>query len=94
MNTNILDLSKIESIDLIKELKNRGYYTDLIMGIGDIDFQLDSINSDREDIEADKINITKEEKIEILENCFNTDYYSERLCEDLMEHILDNYDNN
>lgn len=93
MSTNFLDLSNIEAIDLIKELKKRGYYTDLLMGIGDIDFQLDSINSDREDIEADKINITKEEKIEILENCFNTDYYSERLCEDLMEYILDNYDN-
>ena len=93
MSKNILDLSNIEAIDLIKELKNRGYYTDLIIGIGDLDYQLDLINSDREDIEADKINLTKEEKIEILENCFNTDYYSERLYEDIEEYILDNYDN-
>jgi len=87
MSDNIIDLSNIDSWDLIKELKSRGYCTDLIFGIRDVDFNLENrVNSDRE--EDEKIVLTDDEKIEILENCFNWDWYCERINDDIYEEIL------
>ncbi len=88
---NILDLSNIDSRDLMLELKSRGYYTDLIFGIGDVDFQLDSINSDREDEEGKQIVLSKDEKMTILENCFNTDWYCEQMNSDIYDDIINHY---
>jgi hypothetical protein len=89
---NILDLSNIDSRDLMLELKSRGYYTDLIFGIGDVDFQLDSFNSDREDEEGKQIVLSKDEKMTILENCFNTDWYCEQMNSDIYNDITNHYD--
>jgi hypothetical protein len=87
MSDNIIDLSNIDSWDLIKELKSRGYYTDLIFGIADVDFNLDHmINSDRE--EDEKIVLNQDEKLEILENCFDGDWYCERMNDDVYNEIL------
>jgi hypothetical protein len=87
---NIVDLSNIESRDLMLELKSRGYYTDLIFGIGDVDFQLESINDGRD--EADHIKLDESEKRDILDSCFNTDWYCERMNDDLSDEILNHYD--
>lgn len=89
---NILDLSNIDSRDLMLELKSRGYYTDLIFGIGDVDWNLDSHNDDKEEGE-DIIVLTDEDKREILDNCFNTDWYCERMNDDISDEISNNYDN-
>jgi hypothetical protein len=86
MNNNILDLSNIESYDLMKELKSRGYYTDLIFGIGDVDMQLESINDGRD--ESDIIVLTDDDKRDILDMCFNTDWYCERMNDDISDEIL------
>jgi hypothetical protein len=87
MSDNIIDLSNIDSWDLMKELKSRGYYTDLIFGIADVDFNLEHmINSDRE--EDEKIVLSQDEKLEILENCFDGDWYSERMNDDVYNEIL------
>lgn len=84
---NILDLSNIDSWDLMKELKSRGYCTELIFGIRDVDFNLEHlVNSDRE--EGEKIVLTDDEKIEILENCFDWDRYFEKMHDDIYEEIL------
>lgn len=91
MSDNKIDLSKIESWDLVKELKSRGYYTNLIYSPYDVDLQLDNINSDRE--EEDYIKLEEDDKKDILDSCFNTDWYCEQLNERLEEYILDNYDN-
>lgn len=86
MSNNILDLSNIESFDLMQELKRRGYYTDLIFSISDVDMQLENINDNRD--ESDIIVLTDEEKADILDMCFNTDWYCERMNDDISDEIL------
>ena len=89
---NILDLSNLDSWDLMKELKSRGYYTQLIYSPSDVDMLLDSINDNRDEENGDIIVLCKEDKETILQDCFNTDWYCERMNDDVVEHILDNYD--
>ena len=89
---NILDLSNIDSWDLIKELKSRGWYTNLIYTPSDVDLQLDSINGDRDEEDGNIIVLSDDDKAEILDNCFNTDWYCELMNERLEEYILDYYD--
>lgn len=91
MNDNILDLSKIESKDLINELSSRGYFTDLLYSIHDVDMQLDNINESREGLD-NQIVLTKEQKIEVINECFNLDYYSEQMNSDIEDLILNRYD--
>jgi hypothetical protein len=92
MSENIVDLSNLETRDLIKELKIRGYYTDLIFGINDVKHHVESINSDREEVDGNIIVLEEDDMKDILDNCFNTDWYCERMNESLEEHILDYYD--
>lgn len=89
---HIVDLSNLDSWDLIKELNRRGYYTQLIYSPSDVDMQLDSINGNRDEEEGNIIVLSQEDKEAILEDCFNTDWYCERMNENLEEHILDNFD--
>lgn len=90
MSDNILDLSKIESKDLINELSSRGYFTDLLYSIHDVDMQLDNINESREGLD-NQIVLTKEQKIEVINECFNLDYYSEQMNSDIEDLILNRY---
>jgi len=94
MSKNILDLSNIESWDLIAELKSRGFYTNLIYGTYDVDSQVENINSNRDEEDNNFIVLTEDDKKEILANCFNTDWYCDLMNERLEEYILDNYDKN
>ena len=89
---NIVDLSNLDSWDLIKELNNRGYYTQLIYSPSDVDMQLDSINGYRDEEDGNIIVLSDDDKAEILQDCFNTDWYCERMNESLEQHILDNFD--
>ena len=82
-----IDLSEANSWDLMKELESRGYFTDLIFGTQDVDFNLEHmVNSDRE--EDEKLVLTDEEKMEILDSCFSVDWYSEQMNNDIYEEIL------
>jgi hypothetical protein len=84
---NKIDLSEVNAWDLMQELKSRGYFTDLIFGIQDVDFNLEHmVNSDRE--EDEKLVLTDEEKMEILDSCFSVDWYSEQMNNDIYEEIL------
>lgn len=89
---NIVDLSNLDSWDLIKELNRRGYYTQLIYSPSDVLMILDSINENRDEEDGNIIVLSQEEKMDVLDNCFNTDWYCERMNDDMAEHILDNYD--
>ena len=91
MSDNKIDLSKIDSWNLVDELKSRGWYTNLIYTPHDVDLQLDSINGDRED--EDHIKLDEDDKKDILDSCFNTDWYCELMNESLGDYILNNYDN-
>ena len=90
---NILDLSNINSWDLMKELKSRGYYTDLIFGPYDVESTLESLNDNRDEDDENIIVLSEEDKVDILDSCFNTDWFVERMNESMDEYILDNYDN-
>ena len=90
---NILDLSNIDSWDLMKELKSRGYYTDLIFGPYDVESTLESLNDNRDEDDENIIVLSEEDKVDILDSCFNTDWFVERMNESMDEYILDNYDN-
>lgn len=93
MSDNKVDLSKIHSWDLVEELKSRGWYTNLIYTPSDVDMRLESINGDRENIDGNLIVLDEDDKKEILDYCFNTDYFCELMNESLDDYILDNYDN-
>jgi hypothetical protein len=92
MSENKIDLSKINSWDLVDELKSRGWYTNLIYTPSDVDMRLESINGDRENIDGNIIVLDEDDKKEILDYCFNTDYFCELMNESLDDYILDNYD--
>ncbi len=92
MSKNIIDLSNIESWDLVDELKSRGWFTNLIYTPSDVDMRLESINGDRENIDGNIIVLDEDDKKEILDYCFNTDYFCELMNESLDDYILDNYD--
>jgi hypothetical protein len=84
---NILDLSNIETNDLMDELNRRGWKTELLFGLSDIDLQLDGINEDRD--EDNQITLSNEDKEEILDNVFsNVDYHIEQINTEIEDKIL------
>jgi hypothetical protein len=90
MSKNILDLSNIETNDLMDELNRRGWKTELLFGLSDIDLQLDGINEDRD--EDNQIKLTDDNKGEILDEVFaNMDYFIEQINNDIEDRIL-NYE--
>ena len=91
MGQNILDLSNIETKDLINELGGRGYFMNLLYSIHDVEMQLDSINESREGL-GNEIKLSKEQKIEIINECFDIDFYSEQMNNDIEEIILNKYE--
>lgn len=86
MSKNILDLSNIESKDLIHELYERGYYTDLLFCVQDVEMQLENINEDRD--EDKQIVLSDEQKKEVLDESFDISWYNERMNEDIINTIL------
>ena len=87
MGKNILDLSNIETNDLMDELNKRGWKTELLFGLSDIDLQLESINDDRD--EDNQIKLTDDNKGEILDEVFgNMDYFIEQINNDIEDRIL------
>jgi hypothetical protein len=90
MSKNILDLSNIETNDLMDELNRRGWKTELLFGLSDIDMQLESINEDRD--EDSQITLSDDNKGEILDQIFDSvGYYIEQINNDIEDKIL-NYE--
>lgn len=90
MSKNILDLSNIETHDLMDELNRRGWKTELLFGLSDIDMRLESINEDRD--EDKQITLSDDDKGNILDEVFdNVGYYIEQVNNDIEDKIL-NYE--
>ena len=88
MSKNILDLSNIGTHDLMDELNRRGWKTELLFGLSDIDLQLESINDDRD--EDNQIKLTDDNKGEILDQVFDrVDYFIEQINNEIENKILD-----
>lgn len=81
-----IDLSKVVSSDLIHELYERGYFTDLLFCVEDVNNQLYDINEDRD--EDNKIVLSEEQKKEVLDESFNVGWYNERMNDDIINTIL------
>ncbi len=90
MSKNILDLSNIETNDLMDELNRRGWKTELLFGLSDVDLQLESINESRD--EDSQITLSDDNKGEILDEVFdNVGYYIEQININIEDKIL-NYE--
>ncbi len=90
MSKNILDLSNIETNDLMDELNRRGWKTELLFGLSDVDLQLESINESRD--EDSQITLSDDNKGEILDEVFdNVGYYIEQINTNIEDKIL-NYE--
>jgi hypothetical protein len=90
MSKNILDLSNIETNDLMDELNRRGWKTELLFGLSDVDMQLESINEGRD--EESQITLSDDNKGEILDQIFDSvGYYIEQINNDIEDKIL-NYE--
>jgi hypothetical protein len=90
MSKNILDLSNIETNDLMDELNRRGWKTELLFGLSDVDMQLESINEGRD--EDSQITLSDDNKGEILDQIFDSvGYYIEQINNDIEDKIL-NYE--
>ncbi len=90
MSKNILDWSNIETNDLMDELNRRGWKTELLFGLSDVDLQLESINESRD--EDSQITLSDDNKGEILDEVFdNVGYYIEQININIEDKIL-NYE--
>jgi hypothetical protein len=90
MSKNILDLSNIETNDLMDELNRRGWKTELLFGLSDVDLQLESINEGRD--EESQITLSDDNKGEILDQIFDSvGYYIEQINNEIEDKIL-NYE--
>jgi hypothetical protein len=95
---NILDLSNIDSRDLIKELKSRGYYTAFVYDTSDVTTALELINGDHRN-PNEHIVLSEDDKLEIINNCFEDNGYFDidnvfvELNTAVDNYILNEYDN-
>ena len=79
-------MKDIKTSDLISELQNRGYYTDLLFCLEDVRINLERINEDRlKDIE-----LTDSDSYYILEE-INSYWHIERINEKICDIIEDNF---
>jgi hypothetical protein len=82
---NIVDLSNLDTRDLIEELQNRGYNTELLFCREDVETQLDSI---REGYPGLELTMTDEDKDNILDGDIPTNWVCERINESLYDGVF------
>ena len=82
---NIVDLSNLDTRDLIEELENRGYKTGLLFCRADVDHHLKSLN---EDYPGLWLKLTDEDKDDILEGDIPTNWCCERINESLYDGVF------
>jgi hypothetical protein len=81
---NIVDLSNLDTRDLIEELQSRGYNTELLFCREDVDLQLDSL---REGYPGLELTLSDEDKDNILEGDLPIDWTCERINESIYDGV-------
>lgn len=76
----------VDTWDLIKELKSRGYVTELLWCREDVQRQIDNFNDDRE--EGEKIEMDEMDMDNILDS-LSYDYHIERINEEIFDKVWD-----
>jgi hypothetical protein len=91
MSDNIVDLSNLYTQDLIKELNNRGFDTQLLFSREDVQDQLDSINENREGLglEDTKIELSEQNMDDILDDVLGSSMLIEMISEKICNKIYD-----
>ena len=85
-----MDIKEISTQKLIEELNSRGFKTQLLYNLSDVDMQLDGINEDRD--EDNQIKLDSSDKEQILDEVFESymvDVVCERINSDIEDKILD-----
>lgn len=82
---NIVDLSNLDTRDLIEELQNRGYNTELLFCREDVQTQLDSILEGYYGLE---LTMTDEDKDNILDGDIPTNWVCERINESIYDGVF------
>ncbi len=83
------NLQQIDTWDLIKELQNRGYWTELLWNRDDVQRHVDNINEGRDENEEPVV-LDDMEKDMILES-ISGDWYCERINEDIYDRVWEEY---
>jgi hypothetical protein len=86
-NGNELEV-EVSDHGLIKELESRGYITGLLFCREDVQYQLDTINSDLEDEGLEAIDMEDDDKDYILES-LSLDWHIERFNESIFDKVLE-----
>jgi len=91
MNKSFADLSNLDTQDLIRELNNRGYDTQLLFNREDVQDQLDSINENREGLglEDTKIELSEQNMDDILDDVLGSSMLIEMISEKISNKIYD-----
>jgi hypothetical protein len=91
MNKSFADLSNLGTQDLIQELQNRGYDTQLLFSREDVQDQLDSINENREGLglEDTKIELSEQNMDDILDDVLGSSMLIEMISEKISNKIYD-----
>lgn len=85
-----MELKNYSDEQLLKELKSRGFITDLILSTKDVDIAIDELESDL--LEEIKEKITFEKKLEILKT-INTDDIGDAILDNIKDAIWDEFEN-
>lgn len=85
-----MELKNYSDEQLLKELKSRGFITDLILSTKDVDIAIDELEGDL--LEEIKEKITFEKKLEILKT-INTDDIGDAILDNIKDAIWDEFEN-
>lgn len=88
----MVNLEKVDTWGLIRELERRGYFMKLIFGTDDVIEQLRQINAERIEADEPQIVLDEYEIQNVIDSCFNEQYYCQRMNEDIADEILNQYD--
>ncbi len=85
-----MELKNFSDKELLQELKSRGFITDLILSIHDVDIAIDELESDL--LEEIKEKITFEQKEQIL-NSIKIDEIGDAILDNIKDAIWDEFEN-
>ena len=79
------NLNEVTTRELILELKSRGYTTELLFCLEDVDTQIKNVNEDEDD---GKVELNEFEKMDILDT-LSFDYHISRINEEIFDRVFD-----
>ena len=89
MSKSFADLSNLDTQDLIQELRNRGFVTQLLFGREDVQLRLDDINENRLGISDDnQIELSDNDMDDILNYVMDDDAVGQMVYEGIENRIL------